>query len=153
MSLSLDDAGRFGALMRAYADSYYPERNLSDEAICLYFEELRSCAFDDISRALSAHVRSERCGRFPKPGDLLRHMSDAGEAALAPLWRDVLAQIRRVGRYGKPTFQDARTALAIEAMGGWEVIVQCPTEEDLAVRQREFMKAAERQDRVLALKG
>lgn len=145
MSPNVEAAARFAALLRAYADSFYPERHLSDEAICAYFGELGEQPIEAIAQALSTHVRSvDRCGRFPKPGDLLRHLAQGGNSLAEDLWQDVQLQIRRTGRYGAPQFADPRTLAAVQAIGGWEAITNCASNEDLAERRRDFERALKR---------
>jgi hypothetical protein len=61
---------------------------------------------------------------------------DTGEDA----WELVVNQVRLVGSYGDPHFDDA-TEAAVRAMGGWENLCASLTLENMGFTRRDFLKS------------
>jgi hypothetical protein len=106
----------------------------------LYYNVLCEYPLESVSEALYQHMADPDRGQYwPKPADVVRHISGGkGTQALAA-WDTALQGVREVGAYGTVTFSDRLILAVIDRMGGWPAF--CAMEEDdKPFRQREFIE-------------
>ena len=77
--MTIDDKEEFAKLMCLWAEVY--NRELSEEQIGSYFQDLQNIPLHVIADASTAHRKNERLGfRFPLPADILRECRTMGDA-------------------------------------------------------------------------
>jgi hypothetical protein len=136
------EAAGFAVELKAMALAYYPSRQLEDETILFYFDDLREYSLREVGAAMRQHVRTPgRCRWFPLPGDLIEIMTSERSKAATSEWVGVEHLIRTSGRYTEPCIADARTQAAICALGGWQLLCSAESERDLAGLRERFVAA------------
>jgi len=106
----------------------------------LYWLSLKSYEFEDVRKALTAHIHNPDCGQFfPKPADIIRFIEGSGETKALFAWAIVEKAMHQVGSYQTVIFDDPLIHAVLEDMGGW--IKLCSTTLDaLPFRANEFQK-------------
>lgn len=93
--------------------------NLSPGAILLYLESLKDLDYDNVSKAMSDHVRESKF--FPKPAEIIERIKPAlnktDKANTA--WLQLLKAKRDYGYYNSVVFDDVVIPQCIRALGGW----------------------------------
>ena len=79
-----NDKKQFKELFDGLSEYYQSKEKLSKMALQIYFDSLLRFSFEDISRAVSAHVVKPNGGKFyPRAGDLMAHLE--GEEVTADI--------------------------------------------------------------------
>lgn len=128
-------------LLQTLAATYaYYERELTEFAVGLWLEDLDSHPIDEVCAAFVRHRRDPQRGQWlPKSADILRQLQgDSAERAVTA-WTHLLAEIRRVGAYGRPEI-DETTREALATVGGWGAVCRAD-ERELTWLQRRFAEA------------
>ena len=99
-----------GAVGEAFNE---PVSELRAEA---YFDALCDLAITDVLTALRAVVRDGRF--FPKPVEVRERVTGSVEDRAELAWVDLLEQVRAVGSYGRPEFEDEDTDDLIRTLFG-----------------------------------
>jgi hypothetical protein len=115
-------------------------RNISEILTDLYWQSLKCFEFQDVKRALEAHIHNPDSGQyFPKPADLVRFIDGSGETKALQAWAKVEKTISQVGIYQNVVFDDPLIHAVLEDMGGW--VKLCTTlSKELPFRAIEFQK-------------
>ncbi len=101
---------------------------------CLPFD------LDAVRLAMTRHATDPDHGHFaPKPADVIRQLRGNSAEAAITAWSTVLDQVRSVGSYGSPKFDDA-TRSAVQSLGGWGAICRAQ-ETELPFLQKRFADA------------
>lgn len=132
------------AKLVALLSAAYPNWNLSEYTIEVYYLDLRDIPADELMIA-AQHCRSEAGRKFaPSVGELrgavmeLRHSAMNIPSAF-DAWQDVLMQFVNTGSYGTPQFTSPITARVVKSLG-WRNL--CLSENQAADRAR-FLQAFE----------
>lgn len=133
------DKREFAQCIRATMGFYGKE--VSTEAMVIWYSTLVEFDLADIRRALTMHMRNPDTGQFaPKPADVVRQLQGpTGNRALVA-WSKVEKGIQRVGNWRSVAFDDPIIHKVIEDMGGWVKLCGTPTEEELHFQGKEFEK-------------
>jgi len=147
------DKDNFKELMVGVGELYGKE--MTKPLLRIYFGALEDYTVDQISRALTAHVKStSKAGTFfPKPADIIRQLEGSPEDQTKNLedraelaWGCIEGEIRRIGSYGSLDIGDKQALAAVKAIGGWQRLCMS-TYEELVWRKKEFTNAYECYDR------
>lgn len=113
-----EDAGGFRRMLAAAYTLY--GKDLTPQALDLWFESLKHYDLAAISGALSAHVRNPDNGQFlPRPADVVRNIEGGSDDAALLAWAKVDRALRVVGPYRTVVFDDPLIHYAVAAIGGW----------------------------------
>jgi hypothetical protein len=116
-------------------------RDFSPQMLVVWFDALRDYQLEDISRALSLHVRNPDGGQHPpKPADVIRHMQGGGGVRALAAWTTVERAIRTVGHWWSVCFDDPIIHRCIDDMGGWTKLALINDVKELPFRGNEFQK-------------
>lgn len=122
-------------LVATYA---YYERELTDFALQVWVEDLGEHPIDAVCAAFVAHRRHPERGQWlPKTADILRQLQGGSGDRAIEAWSHVLAEVRRVGTYGRADI-DAATRKAVDGLGGWGALCRAQ-ESELSFLQRRFL--------------
>lgn len=132
------DQRDFTAMMTAVFSIY--DREINEGMIGYYFNALIDFPLSSVKEAFMQHTNDPDRGQFwPKPADVVRHISGGkGTQALAA-WDEALRGVREVGYYGTVTFADWLILVVIDRMGGWMAFCSMD-EDDKPFKQREFIE-------------
>ena len=111
----------------------YPDYELKDATMELYWSFLKGMENRDFERAVQHHVKT--CKWFPKVSELLDAIRDQGPTVI-DIWNRLLA----AAETGQKPELDAATEKALAAIGGWEVFQYAPFDE-LQWRFKDFKAA------------
>lgn len=116
----------------------YYSREITKTLGNLYWEGLKEYSIEEISSAVTRHIKSPDQGVFfPKIADLIKVLSGTSADAAQVAWSKVDHAIRRVGSYQSVAFDDAIIHRVIADMGGWPPFGQ-KTEEEWPFIANEF---------------
>lgn len=90
--------------------------------------------YDAAAVRAAALLHMARSPFWPKLSDLLQPLAAAGLADEDQAWAQVMAEVRRVGIYGRPQFADPLVAATVGRIGWWDLC----TADDLAVVRGQF---------------
>lgn len=112
----------------------------SDGALDLVFAALQRFDIDQVKQGLTAHINDPKHGDFaPKPADIVRHIEGDGDSRALAAWSKVDRAIRSIGSWESVVFDDPKTMVVIEDMGGWIKLCEV-TEKELPFKSNEFVK-------------
>ena len=111
----------------------YPDYELKDETMELYWSFLKDLSNLDFERAVKHHIST--CKWFPKVSELLDAIRDQGPTAI-DIWNKLLA----AAETGQKPEMDAATEKALAVLGGWEQF-QYTSYDDLQFRFKDFKSA------------
>lgn len=101
----------------------------SNDVLDDVFEILQGFPLTDIKRALLAHKRNPKEGRFmPLPSDVVRYIVGDADSLSQLAWAKVEKAISSVGIYQSVVFDDSIIMATINELGGW--IKLCNTSGD-----------------------
>ena len=92
-----------------------------------------------VRRAAIRHMA--RSPYWPKLSDLIQPIAQAGLVDADEAWAQVLAEVRRVGWYGAPTFSDPAVAQAVKHLG-WQAICESTQPDVIRGQFRRFFELA-----------
>lgn len=111
----------------------------SSAAVGMVFRSLMDYEFNDIRRALDAHMKNPDGGQFaPKPADVIRYIDGDPSSRALQAWTKVISEIARTGSYQTVVFDEPQIMAVIEGMGGWITICEV-TEKELPFIRNEFV--------------
>ena len=90
----------------------YPDYELKDETMELYWSFLKDLSNLDFERAVKHHIST--CKWFPKVSELLDAIRDQGPTAI-DIWNKLLA----AAETGQKPEMDAASEKALAVLGGW----------------------------------
>lgn len=125
----------FCALMNAAAESL-GARPRSETGLLLIFEALRPYPLEAVRAAIGRHLVSSEGKYFPTAAHIVQQIqgTEAERAELA--WRRVVAAAARFGIYASVRFPTPAYHFAINALGGWERLVNLI--ESMSDKELEF---------------
>src|SRR5688572_13540617 len=114
---------KFAALMTGLSDYYRQE--VSKSVLSIYFRALKPWEYEDIERAVDAHIiNPETAGSFmPKANELVKMMEGSTTDQSAVAWSKFDQAVRQIGPYQDVVFEDAIIHRVVADMGGW--ILMC----------------------------
>ena len=111
----------------------------SSAAVGMVFRALMEYDFDDIRRALDAHMKNPDGGQFaPKPADVIRYIDGDPSSRALLAWTKTLDGIAGTGSYQTVVFDDSKIMAVVEGMGGWITVCEV-TEKELPFMKNEFV--------------
>lgn len=129
-----EDYGAFVAVMSAVAETLgYPK--LAENGMKLFFDLLKPYTFEQVTRALYAHLLESPY--MPKPVDIISRIDGSVDDRAIKAWHRVLEAARQHGAYESVKFDDPVIHFCIERMGGWQKVCMM-TEDELPFRERDF---------------
>ncbi len=129
-----EDYGAFVAVMSAVAETLgYPK--LAENGMKLFFDLLKPYTFEQVTRALRAHLLESPY--MPKPVDIISRIDGSVDDRAIKAWHRVLEAARQHGAYESVKFDDPVIHFCIERMGGWQKVCMM-TEDELPFRERDF---------------
>jgi len=110
---------KFAGLMTGLSDYYRQE--ISKSVLSIYFRALRPYEYEDIERAVDAHIiNPETAGSFmPKANEISKMIEGSTTDQSAIAWSKVDGAVRRAGPYKDVAFDDPIIHRVIQDMGGW----------------------------------
>jgi hypothetical protein len=119
----------------------YYRQDVTDFLLDVWWAGCQQYAFEDVKRALQAHIQDPDRGQFaPKLADLTRQLGGAATDRSVIAWGIVLEAARSVGAYRDVDFGDAAVHQAIVDLGGWPMLCRTPSDE-LRHLQHRFAQA------------
>jgi hypothetical protein len=116
-------------------------RDFAPQMLVLWFEALREYQLEDVSRALTLHVKNPDAGQYPpKPADVTKHLQGGGGVRAMAAWGVVARAISSVGHYSSVCFDDPIIHRCIDDMGGWVKLASIADAKELPFRGNEFQK-------------
>jgi hypothetical protein len=97
------------------------------------FKALKNYSFEQISEAANAILRTRKYTKMPTIADFVtaiegdQEHTDDDRAELQAM--AVINEIRRVGSWGKPRFDDPVTADIVRRRFGWDALCQLPVDQ------------------------
>jgi len=136
--MQIHEVPKFKALLQSIGILY--GKHFSADLADIYWRALECFDYEDVQRALNAHVRNPDGGQFfPRPADVVRFIEGSGETRALQAWATVERAIKQVGSYQSIAFDDFIIHAVLEEMGGW-IKLCAVTCEDLPFRSNEFQK-------------
>ena len=115
-------------------------RDLSPQAIKLYWEILKKYDISDVEQGFMTHASNPDTGQFmPKPADIIKAIDGSGESRSMQAWVKVDKAIREVGPYETVVFDDPIIHKVLSDMGGW-ISFGTVTEDEYPFKANEFNK-------------
>ena len=131
-----NDSEPFRTMLAAVYTLYGKE--LSPQALSLWFESLRHYDLPAIRSALSAHVRNPDSGQFlPRPADVVKAIDGGSDDAALLAWAKVDRALRVVGTYATVVFDDPLIHYCVASLGGWIKLGQL-SEDDWKYQRQPF---------------
>ena len=117
MAMNDQEMTRLSSMLIATSGLY--GTNLSPGAILLYIESLKDLEYEDVSKAMSDHIRESKF--FPKPAEIIERIKPALNKTdkANSAWLQLLKAKRNYGYYNSVIFDDVVIPHCIRAMGGW----------------------------------
>lgn len=126
------------------------QKRPSDLALKMWLAAIETAKISeqDAIKALQAHMFDPDSGQFaPKPADIIKQMQGtktdkraALEAAAVVQWGRVIRNLGKVGTYRSVVFDDPRTMVAVQALGGWSRLGEMD-HSDIEFRAADFRRA------------
>jgi hypothetical protein len=115
----LETKRKFAGLMTGLSDYYRQE--ISKSVLSIYFRALRPYEYEDIERAVDAHIiNPETAGSFmPKANEIAKMIEGSTTDQSAIAWSKVDKAVRGVGPYKDVVFDDPIIHRVVGDMGGW----------------------------------
>lgn len=114
---------------------------LSRFALGVWWQACQPFDFEQVTKALSAHVMDPERGRFPPmPADIVRQLQGTQTDRALVAWGRVYEAMQRVGAYADVAFDDPAIHAVVHDLGGWPAMCRGRT-EDLPHLQRRFCEA------------
>jgi hypothetical protein len=136
--MEFDDVPEFTIMMVGIGEIY--RTTISKSLTDIYWKSLKHFEWQDVERALRAHIYNPDCGQFfPKPADVVRFIEGSGETRALQAWSKVEQAIKQVGCYQSVVFDDPFIHAVLENMGGWVKLCNV-TLDELPFRCNEFQK-------------
>jgi hypothetical protein len=138
--MTKNDRVAFAQVMLGLGEAYHEE--ISDGRMEIYFAALSDLALDDIRRAASVHVRTQKF--YPRVSELREAIGGSVDDRADLAWMELLKLVRRVGYYGEPALPDevSRRA-ATELYGGWRALCErLPSEGPELLAAAKLFKAS-----------
>lgn len=131
------------ALMADIVDAY-PQTPMSPANIQAYVRHLADLDPEVLRRAVARAIST--CRFLPTIAEIRQAAAELVDVApdAHEAWGMAMAEVQRVGRTGRPSFQHARIHAAVQAIGGW--VYLCESDAYSADRAA-FVKAYEAQTR------
>jgi hypothetical protein len=139
-----------GVLMQLFAA--YPNTKAEDETIAVYLRGLKNMniTVEELQVVVDQAIATER---FLPPISVLREIHRSLTANLNQMdgeeaWGLVQSEIRRIGSWGTPRFEDERTAKAVQAMGWLNLCQSDAPGVERAQFMRIYNSMAQRAERI-----
>ena len=138
----MDDSNKKEFATLYYSMGEYYEKTVSTNLLLMFFSDLSQFTIEQVKEGARLHRMDAKQGSFfPKPPDIIRHISSAqfsteDKAALA--WNQIIREMRRVGAYGSLELDDKQALAAIKAVKSWKDLCAMP-EKDLTWAKKEFL--------------
>ena len=117
----------------AILTALYPDYELKDETIELYWSFLKGLGNKDFEQAVKHHIST--CKWFPKVSELLQAVQDRGPTVI-----DIWHRLLHAAETGVLPELDEPSRLALAAIGGWDNF-QYTLYDDLQWRFKDFKAA------------
>jgi len=112
-------------------------KDLSQEAIRIYYEVLKEYSYDQIERAFYLILQTHIYNTFPKPAEIIEAIEGKQTERSLAAWQTVIDTVRKVGHWDSVSFDDRVIHNCIEALGDWEWLCG-QTKDELKFVQKEF---------------
>lgn len=131
------DFDKFVDVLQVTAEQY--NKKLSDGLLALYWQGLHDVDLIAFKDALGRHLRNPDSGQFmPKIADIMKMLNGSSLDAALSAWSKVEKAIRAIGPWRSVAFDDPIIHRVIDDMGGWDVLCNIKTDEDLPFVARDF---------------
>lgn len=132
------DKPAFAALMTGIAELYH--KKISTHLLTIYWRGLWQFDFEEIKKAMDAHVSNPDVGQFmAKPADIVRWIEGNGEMRALQALSKVESAVRHIGNYSSVAFDDPIIHAVIKDMGGWVAYCSCKG-DDIPFQANQFLK-------------
>jgi len=132
----MNDKERFLSCLVSAAEIVGKE--LSPQAMKLYWEILKKYDIEDIERGFLSHASNPDVGQFmPKPADIIKAIDGSGESRSMIAWTKVDKAVRTIGCYETVVFDDPIIHKVISDMGGW-IMFGTVTDTEYPFKANEF---------------
>lgn len=114
------------------------DKPLNDVVLSVWWEALQPYALQEVTRALTAHIRNPDSGQYvPKPADVVKGLAGGIQNTAQAAWTKVDSAVRKIGPHRSVAFDDAIIHRVIADMGGW-VRLNTKASEEWPFIQKEF---------------
>lgn len=118
----------FGGLLTDVM-AYYG-KDASDFMLGAWWDACSGVSFEQVSKAINAHIRDAERGAFPpKVSDVVRTLQGTNTDRAMLAWGKVFEAISSVGAYQDVCFDDAAIHAAVADCGGWTKICRSDMKE------------------------
>lgn len=133
--MSPSEYPKFIATLAGVHDFYGKE--LSEFATQVWVEAVKGFEFQQVSKALSAHLMDPDRGQYmPRPSDLVRQLQGTQTDRALVAWGKVAGAMSSVGAYSDVVFDDPIIHLCVTDAGGWPKFCRTPYEEQSYLQHR-----------------
>lgn len=136
---TIEEKRRFAGLITGLSDYYRQE--ISKAVLSLYWEGLKQYDYEAIEKAAWAHTQSpDESGRWmPKISDLNKALQGRTVDQASQAWAKVDFAIRCIGSVNDVAFDDPLIHAAINDLGGWIKVADCPGMDELPFLEKRFI--------------
>jgi hypothetical protein len=128
--------------------SAYPNTQVSAQTALVYVRLLQDIPDDELQTIVDQAIATQKF--LPTVAELrdMRHgLQNFGQLSYVEAWDTVLMEIRRIGSYGSPKFEDPLTARVVKSMGWRELCMSENPGIDRAQFRDMYNALLSRQDR------
>jgi len=116
--MQVSEKQEFTGLLTAITEVYGKE--FTQALYSIWFESLKDYSIEQISLAISKHIKSPEKGSYPpKPADIIFFLEGTSTDSSFLAWTKVIKAIETVGVYSTVVFDDPIIHLVMSDMGGW----------------------------------
>jgi lysophospholipid acyltransferase (LPLAT)-like uncharacterized protein len=127
--------------------SSYPNTKIEPATVAVYVRLLQDIPPADLQTIVDqAIATSEFLPTIAKLRDTWHAMNHADQITWADAWDAVMAEMRRIGSYGSPHFEDELTARVVKSMGWKALCASENTQTDRAQFRDMYNAIASRQE-------
>lgn len=137
------DFEKFTAIIRGLADNF--SADVTADGIDFRFECLRKYSIEQIRSASLSLVRTRKYTKMPTVADFIEAIDGNPDDNAEAQAMKVLEEIRRIGSYSSPVFEDSRTQRIVAQMG-WGTLCSMETSKEKWF-VKEFMDAYKSESR------
>jgi hypothetical protein len=125
----------------------YPNSQATPETVAVYVRLLSDIPLDDLQTIVDQVIANDKfLPTIAELRDMHHTLNHADQITWADAWDSVMAEMRRIGSYGSPHFEDELTARVVKSMGWKALCASENTQTDRAQFRDMYNAIASRQE-------
>jgi hypothetical protein len=125
----------------------YPNSQATPETVAVYVRLLSDIPLDDLQTIVDQVIANNKfLPTIAELRDMHHTLNHADQITWADAWDSVMAEMRRIGSYGSPHFEDELTARVVKSMGWKALCASENTQTDRAQFRDMYNAIASRQE-------